>query len=118
MLTFSDWENLTESKRVDQISALLTSSGYDKKFLYRPIKMVPDLFYSYHKYILQNYPNGEYIIFSSKENTYDNYAFLYHWITGACMDCFNHSVVWDKDESSIIYYCRYCGVKKEMYNFS
>ena len=69
MLTFSDWENLTESKRAEQIQALLTTSGYDEKNLYRPIKMIPDLFDTYHKYILQNYPNGEYISFFSEEIT-------------------------------------------------
>jgi hypothetical protein len=118
MLTFSDWENLTDSKRLEQIRALLTSSRYDNKNVYRPIKMVPDIFDEFRKYILQNYPNGEYICFSRKENTYENYTFLYHWITGACMECLNYSLVWDQDDSAILYYCRYCGVKKQMYNFS
>ena len=117
MLTFSDWENLTESKRMEQISALLVISRYDKENIYRPIKMIPELFHTHRNSILKRFPNGEYIHFSSEENTYDTYAFLYHWSTGACMDCFNHSIVWDKDDASIIYYCRYCGAKKQMNNF-
>jgi hypothetical protein len=118
MLTFSDWEKLTQSSRLEKISELLISSRYDNKNVYRPIKIVPDIFHDYTKYILQNYPNGEHICFSIKEITYDNYTFLYNWITGACMDCLNYSLVWDQDDFAVLYYCRYCGVKKQMCSFS
>jgi hypothetical protein len=118
MLTFSDWENLSDSSRLEQISALMISSHYANEKIYRPIKMLPEVFYNCDKYILQNYPNGEYISFSNQSITYDNYKFLYHWITGGCMECFNHSLVWDMEESAILYYCRYCGVKKQIYTLS
>jgi hypothetical protein len=120
MLTFSDWEKLSESQQNAQISALLIACRYreDTNSIYRPIKMVPELFGRYRNSILQKYPDGEHIHPMEQSNLYGKYTYLYNWITGGCMKCYNHSLVWDIDNNSFVYYCRYCGDKKEVYTFS
>ena len=120
MLTYSDWETLPELKQLEQISALLLTCGYNKRtnYIYRPIKMIPDMFIKFKCDILKIYPNGEKTTLLDEYTNYDKYQFLYYWITGGCTKCNNHSLVWDIDNNSLLYYCRYCGDKTLVYTIS
>lgn len=116
MLTFSDWEKLTEGQQIEQLSALMITCQHDDHYIYRPIKMIPDLFSAYTDAILKEYPNGESTEILQHSDRYKMYQFLYTWITGGCISCYNHSIVWDIVDNSFLYYCRYCGEKKQIYN--
>lgn len=120
MLTFSDWKNLTQTQQLEQISALLISCRYDEstQIIYRPVKMAPELFIEGNTNVLKNYPTNETTILVEKNNDYYQYQYLYYWITGACMKCYNHSLVWDIDNKMLLYYCRYCGEKTNVYALS